>query len=256
MESSLSDHFQGKDAINHVAEAQAKRIIASSEIHGTEIPGFISAGADAARETAIILLLIEICLTKLSFPPPQILTLLSFFILGWLIWKAGRGSWLGWSRLERLHRILAQERWEIEHNRLQEREELQALYAAKGFEGKMLEDVVDVLMADGDRLLKIMIEEELGLSLEVHEHPLKQGLGAGLGVFYSGLVAGLLYWMLPSYGLFIAAVGMIGTSAGIAACYEKNRLVPAMIWNLGMGGLAIGSANFFLDYFIERGLTS
>ncbi len=91
----------------------------------------------------------------------------------------GRSAWLGWSRLERLHRILAQEKWEIEHNREQEREELGVLYAAKGFEGKLLEDVLDVLMADGDRLLKVMVEEELGLTLESQVHPLKQGLGAG-----------------------------------------------------------------------------
>ena len=48
-------HFKGKDAIEHVAEAQAQGIIASAEIHGTELPGYISAGTDAARETAFIL---------------------------------------------------------------------------------------------------------------------------------------------------------------------------------------------------------
>ena len=32
-------------------------------------------------------------------------------------------------------------------------------------------------MADGDRLLRVMLEEELGFSLEVYDHPLKQALG-------------------------------------------------------------------------------
>src|SRR5262249_53556095 len=123
----------------------------------------------------------------------------------WLIWKTGRSAWLGWSRIERLHRVVEQEKWEIEHHRQQEREELKALYATKGFEGKLLEDVLDVLMADGDRLLRVMVEEELGLTLESHEHPLKQAVGAGLGVLFSSILCLFGLWLYPSLGLLIAA---------------------------------------------------
>jgi vacuolar iron transporter family protein len=164
-------HFKGKEAITHVAEAQAQGIISSSEIHGTELPGHISAATDAAREVAFILAVSWLILSKLGLSYGHLLGILSVLSGGLVIWKTGRGAWLAWFRLERLHRIVAQEKWEIEHHRQQEREELKALYAAKGFEGKLLEEVLDVLMADGDRLLRVMIEEELGLSLESHEHP-------------------------------------------------------------------------------------
>ena len=181
-------HFKGKDAIGHVAEAQAKGMISAAEIHGTEIPGPISAGADSARDTAFLLLLLSLILQFLDsklVPVP----VLFVFLMGLLVFRTGRSAWLGWFRLERLHRVLEQEKWEIEHNRDQERAELKELYRAKGFDGKLLEDVTDVLMADGDRLLKVMVEEELGLSLENVEHPLKQGLGAFIGVLAAGLIA-------------------------------------------------------------------
>src|SRR5689334_1744716 len=95
-------HFKGKDAVGHVAEAQAQGIISAAEIHGTEIPGHLSAGADAARETSLILAIFWV------FGASWLYLLL--FGGAWLIWKAGRSAWLGWSRIERLHRIVAQEK--------------------------------------------------------------------------------------------------------------------------------------------------
>lgn len=244
-------HFKGKTAVKHVVEAQARGIIAASEIHGTEIPGSISAGTDAARTTTVLLLLLSLLFTHWQLSLHHQFFAFFIIIFGWLIWSAGRSAWLGWSRLERLHRLLEEERWEIEHNREQERDELKALYQAKGFEGQLLEDVMDVLMADGDRLLKIMIEEELGLSLEVHEHPLKQSLGAALGVLLSAALILIGYWIWPMAGLYIAAILTLFITSWISATYQGNQLIPAIVWNIGLATLAIGSAHFLLHYFTE-----
>ncbi len=51
------NHFKGKDAIDHVIEAQAQGIISSTEIHGAEPSGITSAAADALRDCAVVLLL-------------------------------------------------------------------------------------------------------------------------------------------------------------------------------------------------------
>lgn len=237
------DHFKGKDGLSHVLEAQARGLIASTEIHGTEIPGHWGAGADAARETAVILLMLWALFRYVAVDPSW---LSAMFIAGFLVWKLGRGAWLGWSRLERLHRVMKEEKWEIENRRPQEREELRLLYQAKGLEGKLLEDVLDVLMADGDRLLRIMLEEELGLSLEVHEHPLKQGLGAAFGV----LIAGLVCWLGINYphpaGILAAAGVTIALSTYLSAKFQQNRPIPAIVWNLGIAGLAFATTYFFL----------
>lgn len=238
-----SDHFDGKQAIAHVAEAQAKGILSAAEIHGTEIPGHISAGADAARDTCLLFLLLLPLIFHghwLVQSPYYLLPLVG----GWLVWRGGRAAWLGWARLERLHRVLEQEKWEIDHNRAQEKDELRELYRAKGFEGKLLEDVLDVLMADGDRLLRVMVEEELGLSLEKLEHPLKQGIGAAIGVFGAG--AALIVAIAIGSETFAAFTGFVcvGLSGALLAYYAQNRMIPAITWNIALAALAFAISFF------------
>lgn len=241
-------HFKGKDALHHVIEAQVEGIVSASEIHGTEISGHLSAAGDAARETAILLPIIWLLLTSLKDSSSSNLTLLIIFSCGWLLWKTGRSAWLGWFRLERLHRVLEQERYEIEHHFQQERDELRVLYAAKGFEGKLLEEVLDVLMADNERLLKVMVEEELGLSLATTEHPLKQGLGAAFGVLAAALLCLSFLFVWPEYGMYLGAAITISIASAITAYLTQNETIPAIIWNLGLAVLAIGCVFFLLEW--------
>ncbi len=241
-------HFHGKEAIEHVAEAHAQGILSSAEIHGTEIPGHISAAADAARETAIILTMLWILLAKFHVINTYIASTLTMFSIGWLFWKGCRSAWLGWSRLERMHRVVEQERWEIQHHRGQERAELKELYAAKGLTGKLLDDVIDVLMADEERLLNVMVVEELCLSLESHEHPLKQSFGALIGVSLTSLAIILSLLWLPAFGVWIGAIVTMAISAYYSATYEGNKRIPAIVWNLGFLGLSAGSLFFLLEY--------
>lgn len=232
------NHFKGKDAIQHVIDARIKGKMTSAEAHGTELAGHVSAAADAAKETAFLLLLFWTLLGRSAH------WLMLVFIAGWLVWKVGRSAILGWSRLERLHRVIEEERWEIEHHRTQEKEELRALYAAKGFSGKLLDEAVEVLMADDNRLLQVMLEEELGLSLESYEHPLKQAAGAFVGVTGSILILSFGLFALPSWGPAVCAAVIIALSAGTTSQLEKNRPLPSIVWNLAIAGLAAGVAYF------------
>ncbi len=251
---SENSHFTEKAPLEHVAEKLAQGKLSSFEVHGTELPGHISAGADAVRETAVVLLLMSSILLSLRFSTDQLTLIILIFSTGWILWKFGRSAWLGWSRLERLHRVVKQEKWEIDHNRDQEKMELRELYAAKGFEGKLLDNVVDVLMADGDRLLRVMVEEELGLKLESHEHPLKQGCGAGLGAL--GAVCLILIchlFALHSYGLIFGSFISIAIASAVSAYYEKNRIIPAILWNIGLAVIAFAWVYFLYDFFFIIG---
>lgn len=228
-------HFEGKAAHEHIKEKKAEGLN-SAEAHGLETPGFIAAMADSMREMGLFFLLVWILVPSFKL----------FFAvaLGLVAWKTGRVAWLSWSRLERLHRVVSQEKYEIENHRPQEREELIALYQEKGFQGKLLDDVVDHLMADSDRLLKVMLEEELGLTLEQYEHPLKQAIGAFLGSISVLLAASSLYYIFPSYGITLISFMALAAGALITAFYERNRLIPALIWNLGIAALAFGITYF------------
>lgn len=230
-------HFAGKSVPEHLVEARAKGALVSAEHHGRELSGAFSAGSDSLKETSILLLLVTLVFT----PSWQMLLTL---MAGWFLWKVGRSALLGWARLERLHRLIEEERMEVEHHRDQERAELKEMYAAKGFTGQMLEDVLDVLMADDNRLLMVMLEEELGLSLESYEHPLRQATGAGLGVLIAVLTFIPFFIRFQVLGGAIATGLLIGLTAICSAKKEKNTLLSALIWNLAVATITAGILYF------------
>ena len=246
----MNSHFKGKEALQHVIDARLKGFSASAEIHGTELPGHYSAAADAAKETAIALLILWTLFHEMGLPSYKVHWFSLVFVLGYLAWKVGRSAILGYSRLERLHRLIEEERWEIEHHRAQEREEIKALYAAKGFSGKLLDEVIDVLMADDNRLLQVMLEEELGLNLETYEHPLKQAAGACVGVFGSALIMSFGLFTLPSWGTILCATVVVSLSAGTSAQLEKNKPLPSIVWNLAVAALSASIAYFAAQIFL------
>lgn len=248
MEQTPPPHFAGKNAIQHVTQNLARGMIASSEIHGTEIPGAISSGSDSAKESVFLYGLLFTLLLALEIPKNPLFISLLALSFGWILWKTGRSAFLGWARLERLHRIATEEKWEIDHNREQERDELTALYRAKGFEGKLLSDVIDVLMSDGDLLLRVMLEEELGLTLDNHEHPLKQALGAFIGSSLSLILCGISSYFLPFYGFILVSLLIITFSSYIEAKYQQNAYLEAIVWNLGIFLAAFGSFLSLLEY--------
>jgi len=249
---SFTDHFQGKSPLEHLKEARQKGKLASQEVHGQEMPGHLFAFADSAKETAAAILILWTIAFQLSFSTFQVMGILLLFSSAWLIWKTCRSALLGWSRLERLHRLIEEERWEIEHHRHQEREELTELYLAKGFSGKLLEEVVQVLMADDNRLLRVMLEEELGLSLETHVHPLKQALGAAIGVLISTSLALCGYLFNPLLGIPLTALFILIGASITASKLEKNRLLPAMIWNVASVALSCAAVFFAVQLFFKK----
>ncbi|HEY2811647.1 MAG TPA: VIT1/CCC1 transporter family protein [Rhabdochlamydiaceae bacterium] len=239
-----SDHFRGKSVVEHLKEARTKGMQASHEVHGAEMPGSISALADAAKEISIVLLLLGCLSAIFSFAQAQLFALLFLFAVGFIIWKTGRSALLGWGRMERLHRLIEEELWEIQHHRAQERQELSEIYRAKGFEGRLLEEVLDVLMSDDNRLLKVMLEEELGLTLQTYEHPLKQSFGALCGSIAASALCLFGFWAFSLYGLTLSCALAIAIAAILSAKIEKNRVFPSLIWHLALAAVAAGAIYF------------
>jgi len=242
-------HFKGEEATKHLIAARKKGAMATGEVHGTETPGHISAGTDSAKETAIILLGLWVVLSSFAIQKP--LLILGVFSMGLLFWKVGRSSLLGWARLERLHRLIGQERWEIQHHRAQEKEELIAMYKQKGLSGTLLDQVVEILMADDNRLLQVMLEEELGLTLESFEHPLKQAFGAAIGVV-AAAASGALGFLIGGLLGGVVTLSLIFSAATLLSSKrEGNELMKSLIWNLSVGTLAV-SAIYLLAEWASR----
>jgi VIT1/CCC1 family predicted Fe2+/Mn2+ transporter len=115
-----------------------------------------------------------------------------------------------------------------------EREEVRALYAAKGFEGELLDRIVDRITSDPEVWVAVMMAEEHGLA----PVSLRRSLAAAAIVGVSSLVGSLLplapFLFLP--------------------------VVPAIAASIAVGGLAlfaIGAlkARFTVGSLLREGLT-
>ena len=113
------------------------------------------------------------------------------------------------SHREILESEIKREEFEIENMPDKERQEIEQVYRAKGFEGKELEMVVDKITSNKDVWLKTMLTEELRLNLDVIGSPLK----GALVMFGSFLLGGIL----PILPYFVVKAGLISSVTAIVA---------------------------------------
>ena len=244
------DHFHGQTALKHLAEVQSDNVSASLEVHGAETPGPFFAFLDAARESALLLAFGLIVVDFFCVPAEQRVVVAAALLTGWAFWKGARSTMLAWSRLYRMHRVATEEQTEIQTNRPQEREELVALYGAKGFSGPLLDDVVDVLMADQERLLSVMLQEEMGLRLEENPHPILQGVFAACGAIAPLVILWPACALLPPLWAAVCCVSMGACMGGLFAYKEKNSPLSAFIWNAMVGGVGCVLVRTLMEIFI------
>jgi VIT1/CCC1 family predicted Fe2+/Mn2+ transporter len=196
-----ADSAPGRDpavygaAVDHVADARqrARRILAG-ESHLGAVDDWRCALV-SARDALIFLWLAWVGLHGFGDPAfsPYLLIALA----------AGVALLLGISTARSTHAQVAYYAEEFERERREirtdfegEREEVMALYAAKGLRDPLLSQVVDVLCADEDRLLKIMMEEELGLSVYHVNHPLLVGAwNFGAALLFGMILALPTIWL-------------------------------------------------------------
>lgn len=84
------------------------------------------------------------------------------------------------------------EYWEVDNIPEKEREEIVEIYKAKGFDGQLLEQVVDVIVSDRDRWVSEMMKDELEMIPE-SKSPFKIGLATLVSFIVVGFIPLLVY---------------------------------------------------------------
>jgi len=151
------------------------------------------------------------------------------------------------ARIEYYEAELQRERHEIQTTPEHERDEVRALYASKGFRPPLLEQIVDTLCADDDRLLKVMLEEELGLFLHHVNHPVLVGLWSGGGALAGALTLALPVVLLePATARVWMWTGGLGLAALLAVLsgWGHGRAIPRLASWLIIGGVTGGAVHF------------
>ena len=241
-------HFKGKSAPEHLKEARLKGIKACAEHPGLDIAEHMVAMFDTIRDLAFLNYLLYLILMHYPLQALSIHMTLLFFSIGFILFKMGRETHKSYAKLERLENLLKEERHEIQYNPTEERQELTEIYTAKGFSGRLLDQVIDTLMADDNRLLHIMLEEEMGLKLQSIDHPLKCCLTTLVGGSISAILLILSAFYFNIQGIIICAYIIIAISSGYVAKLHNNNKMHATVWNLAITFVASTSTLFFLRY--------
>lgn len=138
---------------------------------------------------------------------------------------------------------IAREEWEMEHKPEIERQEIEEIYRAKGFEGKDLEMIVNKITSDKKVWLDTMLTEELKLNVEILGNPLKSALRMFGSFLLGGILPILPFFFAHGYIPLLMAIGIsLSTSFVVGAI--KSRLAKTSIvkGGLEMAGLGTGIA--------------
>lgn len=146
------------------------------------------------------------------------------------------------------------EYWEVDNLPEKEREEIREIYAAKGFEGELLEQVVDQITADKDRWVDVMMKEELEMAEET-KSPFAMGAVTFISFVILGFIPLIIYVIDYTVGteanLFVYSSVMtfiIFGLIGFAKSYVTNTSrIRGMMETLFLGGSAAVLAYFVGD---------
>lgn len=149
------------------------------------------------------------------------------------------------------------EYWEIENMPDTEREEIEEIYRAKGFEEPLLSQVVEVIMKDKDRWVDVMMKDELGM-IEDSRSPWMIGFTTFISFLLVGLIplivyvwdfsigfkADLFFWSSVLTGLAFLTIGFMKTYV------TQTSHFKGMMETLLLGGLA-ASVAYYVGYWLE-----
>ncbi len=137
------------------------------------------------------------------------------------------------------------EYWEVDNLPEKEREEIEEIYIEKGFEGPLLQQVVDVIVADRDRWVNEMMKDELNM-IEETKSPLKIGLATLISFVLVGFIPLMVYvwdyfyetafdvflWTCVFTGLAFVVVG------ALKSWVNQTRFVRSVAETLALGFIA------------------
>lgn len=163
------------------------------------------------------------------------------------------GSYLSTkSEKENYDKHKAIEYWEVDHLPEKERDEIREIYEAKGFEGELLEKVVDKITADKDRWVDVMMKEELDM-IEETKSPFAMGTVTFLSFLLFGFIPLLIYVIdylnpLGQNLFFIASV--LTAFCFITIGFLKSTVTSTSRFRSILETLVLGGAAATLAYFI------
>jgi VIT1/CCC1 family predicted Fe2+/Mn2+ transporter len=152
------------------------------------------------------------------------------------------------SRREEVHKARREEETHIAEVPRGEREEIRQIFRKKGFNGGVLEKVVDVITRDDNLWIQTMLMEEHGLQIE-GRRPLQAGLATFAAFVAAGLMP-LLPFLIPGLAAEheLAASIVVTALAFLSIGVLKGMVLRIPVIRSGMETLILGGTAAALAY--------
>jgi vacuolar iron transporter family protein len=155
------------------------------------------------------------------------------------------------------HKQKAIEYWEIDNLPEKEKGEIRDIYREKGFEGETLEKIVQVITADKERWVNVMMKEELGMTLE-EKSPLRIGTVTYISFLLIGFIPLLIYvwdYITPlKSNLFLLSSLLTGTGfiiIGTLKSYITQTSILRGIFETLLLGIIAALVAFHVGSWLE-----
>lgn len=135
---------------------------------------------------------------------------------------------------------------EMKNNPLGEKAEIREIFKAKGYSAEILEEMVENISRNEKEWLKLMLQEEYGLSLEMRS-PIKSALMTFASFFVFGMIP-LMPYLISNDSPFLFAVLMTGISFFIVGSM-KSKWTTESFYVSGIKTTLIGACAAALAYF-------
>jgi len=103
-----------------------------------------------------------------------------------------------------------------------EREEIRAIYQQKGFQGELLEKIVDTITANEDVWVAVMMAEELKISPANRSSALKSAIVVGISAIFGSIIPLIPFTFLPITWGMIASVLLTAVVLFIVGAYKAH----------------------------------
>ncbi len=157
------------------------------------------------------------------------------------------------SERDNFERHKAIEYWEVDNLREKEVEEIREIYEAKGFEGELLEQVVEVITSNKDVWVDTMMKEELEMTKDSRS-PFSTAVATFISFNLVGLIPLLVYIVAVFVDLemsMLFPISCIGTAIAMALVgYLRGVVTEINPWKSIFQTLLLGGLAAFLAYYV------
>ena len=142
------------------------------------------------------------------------------------------------------------EKYEIEHLPEAEKNEVRELYRKYGFEGTILEQIVEKITSNKDVWLSVMMDEELKLEAVDRGHALSAALIVGVSAIVGSFIPLVPYFFFPVGSATWIGLGLSALALFVVGFYKAKKTLGRKLIEQGIEMMVIGMVSALVGYLV------